>query len=79
MTEFETVSSNREHVRLRHFDGHEFEFGFHRPDGSEWQEPHLVSHSEGGGCMGTGLAGLHLEHARTWAAAIHAGEASRAR
>ena len=79
MTEFETVSSNREHVRLRHFDGHEFEFGFIRPDGGEWDEPHLVSHIEGGGGTGLGLAGLHLAHARTWAAAIHAGEAQRAR
>ena len=79
MTDFDTVSSDRTHVRLRHYEGHEFEFGFFRPDGSEWHEPHLVSHTEGDGGTGTGLAGLYLEAARTWAAAIHAGEARRAR
>lgn len=76
MTEFQTVSSDRERVRVRHAtDGHEFEFAFLRPDGSAWAEPHLVSHTEGDGGTGTGLAGLYLEEARTWAAVIYAGEA----
>ena len=65
---------------FRHLtDGHEFEFEFLRPDGSEWHEPHLSFHTEGDGATGTGLAGFYLEEARAWAAAIHAGEARRGR
>ena len=76
MTDFVKIDSNRERVRIRHCsEGHEYEFGFLRPDGSEWHEPHLVAHSDGDGATGTGLAGLYLEDARTWAAAVHAGEA----
>ena len=77
MTDFEKVSSDQGHVRLRHYDGHEYEFGFLRPDGGEWHEPHLVWHAQGGGGTGLGLAGLYLEAARTWATAIHAGEPLR--
>ena len=75
MTDFEKISSDKTHVRLRHHDGHEYEFGFLRPDGSEWHEPHLVWHAQGGGGTGMGLAGQYLEAARTWATAVHIGEA----
>ena len=74
MTQFEVVQSGLASVTLRHVDeGHEFEFGFVGPDGSAWQDPHLICHTEGGGSTGTGLAGEHLEQARRFAASVHAG------
>ena len=74
MAEFEVMQIDQVSLRLRHVDeGHEYEFGFVQADGTEWHEPHLVSHTEGDGSTGTGLAGEHLEQARTFAASVHAG------
>ncbi len=75
MTQFAIVEAGQAIVRLRHVEeAHEYEFGFTRPDGGAWHEPHLISHTEGGGGTGTGLAGLYLEQARAFAASIHKGE-----
>lgn len=74
MTQFTIVNAGQTSVRLRHVEeAHEYEFGFIRPDGSEWHEPHLISHTEGDGCTGTGLAGQYLEQARAFAASFHEG------
>ena len=75
MSQFEIIEAGQASVKARHVEeSHEYEFGFVRPDGGQWHEPHLISHSEGDGSTGTGLGGLYLKEARSFAAAIHAGE-----
>ena len=68
MVSFETVRGDQASVKLRHIEErHEYEFGFVRPDGGQWHEPHLIWHAEGDGSTGTGLAGQYLEEARAFA------------
>lgn len=75
MAKFEIIEAGQESVRLRHVEeAHEYEFGFTRPDGGAWHEPHLISHTEGDGSTGLGQAGEYLEQARAFAASIHEGE-----
>ncbi|MGI4763949.1 MAG: hypothetical protein ACRYGP_02605 [Janthinobacterium lividum] len=75
MTQFAIVEADQSSVRLRHVgEAHEYEFAFTPQDGGASHKPHLISHTEGDGCTGTGLAGQYLEQARAFAASIHEGE-----
>ena len=75
MAQFAILEADKASVRLRHVEeAHEYVFAFTCQDGSECLKPHLISHTEGDGGTGTGLAGQYLEQARAFAKSIHEGE-----